>query len=233
MADNCIFLAPQQALRAICLDFRTYAPQVMLFCEIMRLITEDEGITHREAGSSGAWVRTANGRMQWCQGRRLAECLCQTLRGADLAPHRLASICSRVFQTRVQSAHDPVDGRAGIAIVTDLKGWRCRQCGRCCRVLDYHDQVDEQDVQRWEALGRDDILRWVGRTRQGNGRFSYQIWVVPGTRRYAEACPFLTRGPGRETWVCRIHDVKPAICRQYPLTRKHALMTGCRGFEAD
>ena len=31
--------------------------------------------------------------------------------------------------------------------------------------------------------------------------------------------------------VCTIQDVKPGICRQYPSSRKHAVMTGCPGFQ--
>jgi len=30
--------------------------------------------------------------------------------------------------------------------------------------------------------------------------------------------------------LCRIHDVKPSICRDFPRTTEHAEESGCRGF---
>ncbi len=37
--NETIFLSPRQALDAVCMDFRRYAPQVMLFSEILRVIS--------------------------------------------------------------------------------------------------------------------------------------------------------------------------------------------------
>jgi Fe-S-cluster containining protein len=54
--------------------------------------------------------------------------------------------------------------------------------------------------------------------------------MKPGTREFAEACPFLQQKPAENRWICRIHNVKPQICRNYPVSRKHAVMTGCSGF---
>ena len=44
-------------------------------------------------------------------------------------------------------------------------------------------------------------------------------------------CPWLRKLPNQEKFICRIHDVKPEHCRAYPKSMKHALKTGCRGFE--
>ena len=30
-------------------------------------------------------------------------------------------------------------------------------------------------------------------------------------------------------YICRIHEVKPKVCREYPQTEKHAKETGCKG----
>jgi uncharacterized membrane protein YhaH (DUF805 family) len=57
------------------------------------------------------------------------------------------------------------------------------------------------------------------------------FWVIPGTNEFAPSCPFLKRGGSPHQWICSIHDVKPDICRNYPVSRKHALMTGCPGFD--
>jgi len=38
--------------------------------------------------------------------------------------------------------------------------------------------------------------------------------------------------PKQDKYICRIHDVKPEHCRNYPKSRKHAQKTGCKGFES-
>jgi hypothetical protein len=78
---------------------------------------------------------------------------------------------------------------------------------------------------------RDDIIRWVGlEIRRDNDR-AYRIWIDPDTGRPADVCPWLIRVPGSHLYKCGIHEEKPEICRLYPGSRKHAVMTGCRGFE--
>jgi Fe-S-cluster containining protein len=121
----------------------------------------------------------------------------------------------------------------GVRIETGMEDFSCRQCGGCCTSLDYHHELTEEDVAQWERLGRTDILKWVRRI-EGEGRHkAYRIWTVPGTTRLADVCPFLKKIPSENRWECLIHDVKPAICRQYPLTRKHGIMTGCPGFDTE
>ena len=44
-------------------------------------------------------------------------------------------------------------------------------------------------------------------------------------------CSWLRKLPNQDKYICRIHDVKPEHCRAYPKSKKHALKTGCRGFE--
>ena len=83
----------------------------------------------------------------------------------------------------------------------------------------------------WEQTGRSDVLEWVGAFKKDGRETVYRIWMKPGTRTFAETCPFLQKIPHENKWICRIHDVKPRICREYPVSRKHAIMTGCPGFE--
>jgi Fe-S-cluster containining protein len=72
---------------------------------------------------------------------------------------------------------------------------------------------------------------WVGVFDKKDSEPVYRIWMKPGTREFADSCPFLIQSPAeKQHWICRIHDVKPEICRQYPVSRKHGIMTGCRGF---
>lgn len=110
--------------------------------------------------------------------------------------------------------------------------FRCRQCGHCC--LNLSDAIAtcaaEADVRRWEAAGRDDILAWVDPIAVGNAHV-YDIWINPKTGEDVRRCPWLRKVRGADRYVCRIHELKPEHCRQYPKSRRHAVGTGCPGFE--
>lgn len=84
---------------------------------------------------------------------------------------------------------------------------QCLCCGECCESFGGHLHASERDLERWRALGRDDLL----------GRVSSigWIWMNPVTGALEDECPFLTR-TGPETQVCAIQDLKPDICRDYP-----------------
>ena len=60
----------------------------------------------------------------------------------------------------------------------------------------------------------------------------YDIWISPRTGDDVSRCPWLRKVPGSDKYTCRIHDVKPDRCRQYPLSRRHAEETGCKGFDS-
>jgi Fe-S-cluster containining protein len=120
------------------------------------------------------------------------------------------------------------------------EGFRCKQCGRCC--VDLHDayqaSASDEDIELWTAQGRDDILQWVsfipvGKDESGKMHYVYDIWISPGTGEDVDRCPWLRRLPKRDMYVCRIHEVKPQVCRDYPISRAHAEETGCRGFTAE
>lgn len=227
-----LFLTIDQAVNAVCLDFHQYGPQMLLFCEIMPLISGGRTVVKEDIRKNGAWISVSGQKhMRWMQWAQLVDHLCASLKNADISPELLASVCARVFQARAYPEIDPGSGRQGIRIETGMERYHCRQCGRCCRVLDYRNELTEADVQTWREQGRTDILKWVGVFRGENGKTVYRIWMIPGTRKMADTCPFLKKIPSQNRWVCKIHQVKPAICRQYPVTRKHALMTGCPGFD--
>ncbi len=227
-----IFLTTREAIDAICIDFRQYDPQILLFSEVIRLITENRTHIKREPGEKGGWINQAGkSAMQWLEGPALVDYMCQAIGRTAWHPELLAAVCGRVFQTRAAPACDLETGAEGICIETDMQDYVCRQCGHCCRTLDYHYEVTTEDVALWIKKGRTDILQWVDEIACNGQRQGYRIWVSPETRRLAEICPFLSKDPSSARWECKIHDVKPAICRQYPLSRKHAMATGCRGFE--
>ena len=231
MMDDSLFLTPDQVIEAICRDFRQYEPQIVLFCEILRVLLGEPATVKMAPHGQGVWVSGSGGKLRRVSEAELSAHVCDTLKAADSDVEVLAALCRRVFQTTARVEKDPCGEQTGVRIETGMRAFACKQCGHCCRNLDYNGKVAAEDVARWEAAGRRDILKWVSVSRQKSGQSAYLMWVTPGTNQYAKPCPFLRRGSSPDRWICAIHDVKPAVCRQYPITRKHALKTGCRGFE--
>jgi len=227
-----IFLTTREAIQAIITDFRQYDPQIILFSGIIRLITNNRIHLKREQGKKGAWInRPGTGQMKWLNGPELVEYMSDAISRTPWHPDLLAAASARVFQARATPDMDADSGDVGVRIETNMEDFACRQCGFCCRFLDYHNEITAEDVAFWKSAGRNDILKWVDEiSRDGHTR-GYRAWVIPGTRKEADTCPFLEMASSTGRWECRIHDAKPAICRQYPLNRKHAVMSGCRGFE--
>jgi Fe-S-cluster containining protein len=111
-------------------------------------------------------------------------------------------------------------------------GFKCKQCGKCC--LNLRDAFEtcatEEDVLFWEKEGREDILSWVDPIPLGDDHFIYDIWISPITGDDVQRCPWLRKLPKKDKYICRIHDVKPRHCKEFPRSKKHAKETGCRGF---
>jgi Fe-S-cluster containining protein len=229
---DAIFLSIEEAVEAVCVDLQRYEPQIMVLCRTLSLVLGEGIVLKREGQKCGAWVSMQDRRhMRWMNGPELVGIACAALRSADRDPELMTSVCAGVFHERAWMERDRRTGQVGVRIETGMENFSCRQCGRCCMSLDYHDELTEEDVALWKGLGRTDILEWVRAVHPESGKEAYRIWTVPGTTRLADVCPFLKKIPSQNRWECLIHDVKPAICRQYPLTRKHGLMTGCLGFE--
>jgi Fe-S-cluster containining protein len=198
----------------------------------LRLLLNDDAAAKRQPGEKAVWVRSADRvKMKRLEGSQLIDFMCRKLKQSRLSVPELAALCRRVFQTPCRWARDPDTDREGILIKTGMEAFTCHQCGYCCTTLDYHRDITTRDIARWEADNRHDILKWVGITRNDRGEPTYRIWIEPGTNRFADRCPFLIRGSSPRKWICSIHDAKPDICRGYPLSRKHALNTGCPGFD--
>jgi Fe-S-cluster containining protein len=103
------------------------------------------------------------------------------------------------------------------------KSFVCRQCGNCCINVPgaYDNSVSTADVRMWQRAGRDDILAWIQGTDTGHGYLLYRLWFDPETGLAVTKCPWLLLSPdGR--YSCRIHDLKPKHCRDWPHTREDA-----------
>ena len=186
---------------------------------------------HREAGRRSVWAkRGARDRPTRAAEADLKQWLMERLRQAPPRRDKLARIMAHVFGVRCIAGSGPSAGAPdGIWITTDMADFVCTRCGHCCRHLDYCSGCTPDDYYRWLALGRDDILAWVGTVRRQGRVIACRIWMLPGTNRFAETCPWLDCSPQGGPTTCRIHDLRPMVCRHYPGSRKHARLTGCRG----
>ncbi len=229
-----VFLSPDEALRAIRSDFKQYPPQTRLFLELCPLVLKSGRPVINDSRNNAIWIKTPAARrrrMKKISPRELGEVLLKSLASQRPDLDELAGICSRVFNTAAYPGKDESGKREGIWLETGMANFECQQCGRCCSNLDYRFELTETDYRLWEELGRTDILEWVAVFRRKGKIRSYAIWVMPGSRNYAPACPWLEKKAGSEKWECRIHSVKPQVCREYPGSRKHAQMTGCPAFK--
>ncbi len=94
----------------------------------------------------------------------------------------------------------------------------------------YQTSVSAEDVELWEREGRDDILDWVSPIEIAEGEYVYDVWLNPKTGDDVVRCPWLRKIPNKNEYICRIDEVKPKYCRDYPKSKKHARETGCKGF---
>jgi Fe-S-cluster containining protein len=226
-----LFLTIDETLNAIRGDFSQYHSQLNLFAAIWPMVFGDGTYVLRDPHSRSIWAKeSCKSQLIRSSEENLKHRILDRLKHFTPDPQRLARICSHVFGAHATADSGPEpDHPPGIWIDTGMADFVCTRCGRCCRTLNYHDGCSVRDYQRWQDLGRTDILDWVGTIRKNGQVTACRIWVTPGTNDFAKTCPWLTRSPDPNRYVCAIHDVRPTICRQYPGSRKHARMTGCRG----
>jgi Fe-S-cluster containining protein len=227
-----IFLTPAQAVDAVALDFQAYGPQPDLFRRVAPLILGNR--CRITAGNGkGCGVSVLRGTtFDPVSDHHLGFYLIHVLETDPPDLHTLTDICRQVFQTRTIPGHDRAGPISGIWVHSQMDRFICRQCGQCCRTLDYETGCEESDIRRWRNSGRTDILAWVRPWRTGPNVSgpAYRIWVDPCTGETARTCPWLAPCPDHTgRFICTIHPIKPGVCRQYPYTVKHAFMTGCSG----
>lgn len=225
------FFTVDEALDAVRLAFAQYPAQLNLLAVLWPMVFGGDTYVLQDGPSRRIWAKlSATAKLVACSEDDLKQRIVDRLKKWPPSPDHLARICSRVFGAHAESGPlSPAQSSAGIWIDIDLTGFVCLQCGHCCRTLNYRDGCSVADYMRWQELGRTDILDWVGTIRQNGRVTACRIWMVPGTNRFAETCPWLKKAPDQKRYVCTIHAVRPTICRQYPGSRKHGRMTGCKG----
>lgn len=109
--------------------------------------------------------------------------------------------------------------------------FECRRCGRCCLKFGEELPATEQDIDRWVDAGRDDILAYVQTMSFGDDTI-YELWFSPQTGRQVLRCPWLRKMRGKDRYERRIYDVRPDVCRQYPVSKRQAAEDGCPGIQS-
>ena len=140
----------------------------------------------------------------------------------------IATIYSRVMWVNSYSGTNE-HGEDGIWVETEMEKFKCVQCGNCCLNLNdaFCTTADPEDLIRWEKEGRWDILEWVSFLLEDD-RTLADLWISPKTGEEVTRCPWLRKLPKKNKYKCRIHETKPAHCKKYPKSKKHALTTGCK-----
>jgi Fe-S-cluster containining protein len=230
-ASDKIFLTRDQAIAAIRIDFNQYPAQFDLFQSLCPVITGKHHFVIREGRSDCVLMtRGKKSKTRHLTEQELACYLADKLTEKSPSLKTMADLCGKVFQTESWAGTDRKNGNIGIWIRTDMTEFKCLQCGNCCRNLKYHNDCTENDYKRWKILGRKDILdKILIVSPPGSRTPEYRIWVKPGTGRFYDVCPWLAPHEIKGRYECKIQDIKPEYCRQYPLTRKHAEMTDCPG----
>jgi len=226
-----IFLTREQAIVAIRMDFYQYPDQFDLFQSLCPVIIGDHYFIARENRTDCVLMtRGKKIKARHLTLMELARFLAEKMTEAPFSLKILGQICSNVFQTESWPGTDKNSGTSGIWIRTDMANFKCCQCGNCCRNLNYHKDCTAADYNRWKILGRKDILDKIKMVYPpGSKSPEYRIWVKPDTGQFYDVCPWLVQSERKGRFACRIQEIKPEYCRQYPLTRKHATMTGCQG----
>ena len=141
----------------------------------------------------------------------------------DPGGDQICELYGKVMEVKAYVGTGPL-GVTGIWVETEMEKFRCIQCGHCCLELDaYSTTAHKEDILRWQKEGRGDILEYV---------VGGDLWISPRTDRDVNRCPWLRKLPNENRYICRIHDTKPKLCREYPKSKKHALQTGCKGFSS-
>jgi Fe-S-cluster containining protein len=108
---------------------------------------------------------------------------------------------------------------------------KCTQCGKCC--LNYNGlkgnlgTISQKEALLWEK-NRPEILRYLLPALDDK---VYDVWFSPITREELMRCPWLRKLPNREKYKCRIYDIRPCVCRNYPVNVGQMKKDGCEMLE--
>jgi Fe-S-cluster containining protein len=103
----------------------------------------------------------------------------------------------------------------------------CNQCGKCCLKYngdDWLGSATEADMLFW-LMRRPEVLDYVD-------GILHSLWTSPVTGEKMQRCPWLRKLPRQEKYTCRIHNVRPEVCRDYPIDVDQMISLDCEMLEA-
>ena len=111
--------------------------------------------------------------------------------------------------------------------------FNCTKCGKCCVNSSYMGTLFavEEDLVRWEEAGRYDIMdtayifHWGEKIKR-----TADLWTDPmtGDEITNGTCPWVKK-IGKDLWHCTIHELRPNVCRDYPVDKEQRDGFGCPG----
>lgn len=111
--------------------------------------------------------------------------------------------------------------------MSDIPGFKCTDCGKCCLEGAGQLQATQADIALWETEAPHlfDFVNVHGEPGNRTG----DLWSAPGEKRNTTRCKWIRKYPGRDQYYCRIYEWRPEVCRKYPISRQHARLTECPG----
>jgi len=226
-----LFLTVEDALASIQQALFQYSFSLNLLSTLWPLVFGDDSYFQQVSRTRCLWVKLPDQKkLVKLRQTELKELVAAQLQKSVPDLDRLAELCRLIFGVPVTIAYGKEnDVTPGVWIETDMDRFVCTRCGHCCRSLEYKNGASRSDYQRWQNLDRQDILDRVSVVRDKGQIILCRIWIDPVTNDFTEICPWLEKIPDRNEYRCKIHDLRPRVCRQYPGSRKHARLTGCKG----
>lgn len=224
------FLSFSSAIEEILNDFKMYNTQYNLFAKVYSFIAGGKatpgeekcpplGITY-----GGIWYQPDKSKeRKFYNLQDFDHLLTQAFSSKNLSGENILKLYKMVMEINAYIGIGPGKNE-GIWVETEMEKFKCIQCGNCCLYLSDSccTTAYEEDMLRWEKEGRWDILDYI---------VAKDLWISPRTGEDVTRCPWLRKLPAKEKYICRIHDTKPTHCKDYPKSKKHALQTGCKGFD--
>jgi Fe-S-cluster containining protein len=98
----------------------------------------------------------------------------------------------------------------------------CNQCGKCCtKYADGGLSATTSEIQWWESF-RPEIFSYVS---------GGKIWISPVTGKQLLRCPWLSKLPDQEKYICRIYHDRPDDCKHYPVEIDQMVRDECEMLE--
>ncbi len=86
--------------------------------------------------------------------------------------------------------------------------------------------ASEKDLDVW-TLEKPEVLNYIYSEDMPD------MWLSPITGDELHRCPWLKKYPNRGQYYCRINEVRPGVCRNYPVNVEQMISDGCEMLEPE